>query len=138
MSTLITDSVTEQTVESFQVCSDDLGINHTKLKYNVSFGDNETFCSFSCRYFRRTNLLCKHFFAIIESGRKQFIDLTILNHPCTNLDRDLFEDNIIDNVPDPTLMNVEWKKCDEKLAEKHVPDLMDSLDFKNASGKGSF
>ena len=102
---MITDSVREKTDRSFEVCSDDSGINDTKLKYNVSFGDNGTFCSCSCRDCSRTRLLCKHFFAIIESGIKHFTDLTILflNHPFTNLDRDLFEDNEIDNVPDPPL-----------------------------------
>ena len=85
VSTLMIDSVKERTDGSFEVCSDDPGINDTKLKYNVSFGDNETFCSCSCRDFRRTRLLCKHFFAIIESERKQFSDLTklFLNHPLT-------------------------------------------------------
>ena len=108
------------------------------MKYDVSFGDIETFCTCSCRDFRRTRLLCKHFFTIIESGRKQFSDLTILflNHPFTNLDRDLFEDNEIANVPDPTLEK--WKKCEENIEEKHVPDMMDSLDFENVSGKNRF
>ena len=117
------DSVKEQTDGSFEVCSDDPGINDTKLKYNVSFGDNETFCSCSCREFRGTRLLCKHFFAIIERGRKQFSDLTklFLNHPFTNLDRDLFEDNEIDNVADPALV-----KYEEKIEEKYVADIMDS------------
>ena len=87
------DSIREQTDGFFEVCSNDPGINDTKLKHNVSFGDNETFCSYSCRYFRRTRLLCKQFFAIIQSGRKQFSDLKILflNHPFTNLDRDLLK-----------------------------------------------
>ena len=138
VSTLMIDSVREQADGSFEVCSNDPGINDTKLKFNVSFGDNETFCSCSCRDFRRTRLLCKHFFAIIESGRKQFSDLTILflNYPFTNLDRDLFEDN--KNVPDPTLTNDKCKKCEQKIEEKHVPDIMDLSCFKNVSGKNSF
>ena len=140
VSTLMIDSVREQTNGSFKVCSDDPGINDTKLNYNVSFGDNETFRCCSCRDFRRTRLLCKHFFAIIESGRKQSSELTILflNHPFTNLDRGLFNDNEIDNVADPTLIKDKWKKCEEKIEEKHVPDIMDSSDFENASGKNSF
>ena len=111
-----------------------------QLKYNVSFGDNETFCSCSCRDFRRTRLLCKHFFAIIESERKQFSDLTklFLNHPLTNLDRNLFEDHKIDNVANPTLVKGKWKKCEKQIEEKHVPNIMDSSDFENASGKNSF
>ena len=138
--TLMIDSVREQTDGSFEVCSDDPAINDTKLKYNVSCGDNETSFSCSCRDFRRTKLLCKHFFAIIESGRKQFSELTkqFLNHPFTNLDRGLFEDNEIDTVADPALVKDKWKKCEEKIEEKHVPDIMDSSDFENASGKFLF
>ena len=49
VSILMIDSVKEQTDGSFEVCFDDPGINDIKLKYNVSFGDNETFCSCSCR-----------------------------------------------------------------------------------------
>ena len=30
------------------------------------------------------------------------------------------------------------KKCEEKIEEKHVPDIMNSSDFKNANGKNSF
>ena len=89
VSTLMINSVREQTDGSFEVFFDDSGINDTKLKYNVSFGGNETFSSCSCRDFRRTRLLCRNFFAIIESGRKQFSDLTklFLNHPYTNLNK---------------------------------------------------
>ena len=48
------------------------------------------------------------------------------------------EDNEIDNVPDPTLINGKFKKCEEKVEEKHVPDMMESSDFENTSGKNSF
>ena len=80
------------------------------------------------------------FFAIIESERKQFSDLTklFLNHPLTNLDRNLFEDHKIDNVANPTLVKGKWKKCEKQIEEKHVPNIMDSSDFENASGKNSF
>ena len=67
VSILMTDFVREQTDGSFEVCSDDPGTNDTKLKYNVSFGDYETFCSCLCRDLRRKRLLCKYFFTIIES-----------------------------------------------------------------------
>ena len=139
VSTLMTNSVRQQTDGSFEVCSDDPGINDTKLIYNVFFGDSETFCSCSCRDFRRTRVLRKYFFAIVESGRKQFSDLTklFLNHSLTNLDRELFEDNEIDNVADPTLVKDKWKKYEEKIEEKHVPDVMVSSDFENTSGKNS-
>ena len=30
------------------------------------------------------------------------------------------------------------EKCEEKIEEKHVPDIMDFSDFGNASGKNSF
>ena len=136
MSTLMIDTVKEQTDGSFEVFSDDPGISDTKLKYNVSFGDHETFCSCSCRDFRRTKLLCKHFFAIIDSRIKQFSDLTkLFLNSFTNLDRGLFEDNEINNVADPTLIKDNWKKCKEKIEEKHVIDIMD---FKNTISKNSF
>ena len=41
-------------------------------------------------------------------------------------------------VPDPTLINDKWKKREENIEEKHVPDMMDSLDFENVSGKNRF
>ena len=106
VSTLMYDSVREQTDGSFEVCSDDPGIIDTKLIYNVSFGDNKTLRSCSCQDFRRTRLLCKLFFAIIKSGRKQFSDLTklFLNHRFTNLDGGLFKDNEIGNVADLNLV----------------------------------
>ena len=127
------DSVRERADGSFEVCSGDPDINDAKLKYNVSFGDKETFCSCSCQDFRRTRLLCKHFLAIIERRRKQFSDLTILslNHPFTNLERSY-------NVPDPTLINDKCKKCEEKIEENHLPDMMDSSDVENGSCKNSF
>ena len=132
----MTDSAREQTDGSFEVCSGDPGIIDTKLIYNVSFGDNETLCSCSCQDFRRTRLLCKLFFAIIKSRRKQFSDLTklFLNHRFTNLDRCLFKDKEIDNVADPTLVKYKWKKYEEKIEEKHVPDIMDLSDLENAIG----
>ena len=32
-------------------------------------------------------------------------------------------------------VNDKCKKCEEKIKEKHVPDLIDSSDFENAIGK---
>ena len=61
-----------------------------------------------------------------------------MNHPFTNLDIDLFQYNEINNVANPTLVNDKCKTCDEKIEEKHVPDLIDSSDFENACGKNSF
>ena len=60
-----------------------------------------------------------------------------MNHPFTNFNRDLFEENETD-VPDPTLINEKCKKCEEKIEEKHVPDLMDLSDLENTSSKNSF
>ena len=48
------------------------------------------------------------------------------------------EDNEIDNVPDSTLINDKFKKWEEKVEDKHVPDMMESSDFENTSGKNSF
>ena len=47
------------------------------------------------------------------------------------------EDNEIDNVPDSTLINDKFKKWEEKVEDKYVPDMMESSDFENASGKNS-
>ena len=83
VSNLKFDSVREQTDGSFEICSDDPGVNDIKLNTMFFFGKNKTFCICSCRDFKRTKFLCKHFFAIIESVKKQFSDLTrlFLGHP---------------------------------------------------------
>ena len=77
------------------VLSDDSGISNEETEYTVVFGDQETFCSCACRDFRRTRLLCKHFFAVIESNKKQFHNISQLfrDHNFTNLDDGLFGNN---------------------------------------------
>ena len=79
----------------FCVLSDDPGISNEEKEYTVVFGDQETFCSCTCRDFRRTRLLCKHVFAVIESNKKQFHDISQLfrDHNFTNLDDGLFGSN---------------------------------------------
>ena len=42
---------------------------------------------------------------------------------------------LIANVADPTLIKGKWKKCKEKIEEKHLLYKMDSSGFENASGK---
>ena len=43
-----------------------------------------------------------------------------MNHPFTNLDRDLFEDYEIDNLPDQTLINDKCKKREEKIEKQNI------------------
>ena len=81
---------------TFLVESDEPNVQDNKRKYIVYFGNDLEPCSCSCRDFRRTRLLYKHFFAIIESQKKSFYDISsgFLNHPFTNLDCDLFQNQI--------------------------------------------
>ena len=76
-------------------------------------------------------LFCYH-----KERKEAISDLTklFLNHRFTNLDRGLFKDNEIDNVADPTLAKYKWKNYEEKIEDKHVPDIMDLSDLENASG----
>ena len=61
--------------------------------YCVYFGTKENFLRCSCLWFRRNHSLCKHFFAIIDSGYREFEDLTPLyrNHSLHTIDADLFK-----------------------------------------------
>ena len=95
VSTRMIESVKETANGVFCVLSDDPGISNEEKEYTVVFGDQETFCSCTCRDFRRTRLLCKHFFAVIESNKKQFHDISQLfrDHNFTNLDGGLFGNN---------------------------------------------
>ena len=81
-------SVKETVNGVFRALPDDLGISNEEKEYTVVFGVQETFCSCTCRDFRRTRLLCKHFFAVIESNKKQFhyISQLFRDHHFTNLD----------------------------------------------------
>ena len=58
----------------------------------VVFRDQETFCSCMCQDVRKTRLLCKHFFVIIQSSKKQFHDISQLfqNHHLAKLVDGLF------------------------------------------------
>ena len=95
VSTRMIESVREAADGSFFVSSDDPGISDEVKEYNVVFGNQETFCSCTCRDYRRTRLLCKHFFAVIDSNKRQFHEISplFLNHPFTNLDNGLFGEN---------------------------------------------
>lgn len=86
---------------SFEVESEEAGERDDKQKYVVSFGNENQTCSCTCRDFRRTRLLCKHFFAVIQSGKRSFEDLSPLfkDHPFTNLDSNLFDGTNADNNP---------------------------------------
>ena len=95
VSTRMIESAKETVNGVFRVLSDDPGIGNEEKEYTVVFGDQETFCSCTCRDFRRTRLLCKHFFAAIESNKKQFHDISqpFRDHNFTNLDDGLFGNN---------------------------------------------
>ena len=60
--------------------------------YCVDFGTKENFLRCSCPWFRRNRSLCKHFFAVIDSGYREFEDLTPLyiNYSWHTIDTDLF------------------------------------------------
>ena len=60
-----------------------------RKEYRTYLGNTDQFCSCTCYNFRRYRMLCKHFFAIFQSGKATFYDLTglFLNHPYMVLDR---------------------------------------------------
>ena len=120
VSTRMIESVKETVNGVFRVLSDDPGISNEEKEYTVVFGDQETFCSCICQDFRRTRLLCKHFFTVIESNKKQFHDISQLfrDHHCTNLENGLLgntevNENIINESkaaiesPDPEVDDAE-------------------------------
>ena len=66
-----------------------------KKVYMVDFGDASRYCCCTCPDFRRNRMLCKHFFAVIDSGLMSFHNITPLfrQHVWTNLDAELFKSN---------------------------------------------
>ena len=79
----ITDSVTK----TYRVQSIHLQSNENKI-YTVNFGDEENICTCNCGDFRHNRVLCKHFFAIFESGKGNFHEISpvYLHHPYTTID----------------------------------------------------
>ena len=66
----------------------------TEMKaYCVDFGTRENFLRCSCPWFWRSRSLCKHLFAVIDSGYREFEDLTPLyrNHPLDTIDTNYFQ-----------------------------------------------
>ena len=61
--------------------------------YCVDFGTTGNFLRCSCRWFRRNCTLCKSFFAVINSGYREFEDLGPLstNHFLHTIDTYLFK-----------------------------------------------
>ena len=61
--------------------------------HTVYFGGNVNFCSWSCKEFRKTRMLCNHIITVVLAGKKTFTDLSVLylEHPLTNLDEDLLQ-----------------------------------------------
>ena len=71
----------------------------TEMKtYCVNFGTGENFLRCSCPWFRRSCSLCKHIFAVINSGYTDFEDLTLLyrNRSLHTIDTDLFKSENVD------------------------------------------
>ena len=76
--------------------------------YIVNFGNENEFCNCTCPDYMRHRLLCKHFFAVIRKGYREFSDISPLfkYHPYTTLDESIFESNNAQtNLPSPS--NVE-------------------------------
>ena len=79
-----------------------------KAIYLVDFGDDDNFVSCTCYWYKRNRTLCKHFFAVIQAGHKEFTDLSqlYLNHPLHTLDPNIFssdvpmQDLVLLNAPD--------------------------------------
>ena len=72
LSTRMIESVKETVNGVFRVLSDDLEISNEEKKYTVVFGDQETFCSCTCRDFRRTRLLCKDCLQLLKVMKSNF------------------------------------------------------------------
>ena len=65
--------------------------------YVVGFGNEYQPCWCTCPSFRMNRTLCKHFFAVINSGMATFNDLSPIFrfHPLHVIDNDLFHDNLV-------------------------------------------
>ena len=70
----------------FNVTSSDLSFTH-RLKYGVYFGGENRFCSCTCNDHRRSRMLCKHFFTLIDSTKSNFYNILklFLEHPYLKL-----------------------------------------------------
>ena len=81
--------------------------SNLKKVYTVDFGSADNFPACECPDFRRSRLLCKHFFAVISSGKRTFHDLSskFLNHPFVSLDSELFGEECNTDNNTPTLEN---------------------------------
>ena len=65
--------------------------------YVVGFGNEYQPCWCTCPSFRMNRTLCKHFFAVINSGMATFNDLSPIFrfHPLHVIDNDLFHNNLV-------------------------------------------
>ena len=65
--------------------------------YVVGFGNEYQPCWCTCPSFRMNRTLCKHFFAVINSGMATFDDLSPIFrfHPLHVIDNDLFHNNLV-------------------------------------------
>ena len=76
----------------------------------VDFGTRENFLRCSCPWLRRNRSLCKHFFAVIDSGYREFEDLIPLhrNHPLHTIDTNLFKP---ENDDTPLVRKIIFFQC---------------------------
>ena len=87
--------------------------------YVVGFGDEYQPCWCTCPSFRMNRTLCKHFFAVINSGMATFNDLSPIFrfHPLHVIDNDLFHDNLVHDA----------NNIDEKDTSQNLPFLEEDV-----------
>ena len=77
-----------------------------EIKYDVYFGDESNYCYYSCGFFCKERVVCKHYFVVIKKGLKYFNDIAHLYkcYPFTILNNYLFKipDEMNEEVVDIT------------------------------------
>ena len=104
-----------------------------RKEYRTYLGNSDQFCSCTCYNFRRYRMLCKHFFAIFQSGKATFYDLTglFLDHPYMILDR-----NILTGDFGISLNKIREEKDDNEIFRCNSES--DSLDVSCESDQDTF
>ena len=104
-----------------------------RKEYRTYLGNSDQFCSCTCYNFRRYRMLCKHFFAIFQSGKATFYDLTglFLDHPYMILDR-----NILTGDFGSSLNKITEEKDDNEIFRCNSES--DSLDVSCESDQDTF
>ena len=99
--------------------------------YLVHFGTDENICSCQCGSFRHNRVLCKHFFAIFESGKGKFEELSsiYLHHPYTNIDN-----FVLGGAPLPLVNPIQDISEVTPSEEEPIPFTFSSLPPRRKSG----